>query len=307
MNLRPDQFFRVLGPGNLRLGPVYYFEGSYYGAYDQSFPIPPYKRSLLQQNETCEQAVSRTMGVPCTCEPCELGPGEYYPRISRPTLGATQPYGEDPNLLKFGKELAVGSAQLVSLVQRLEAICQVIHPEGDNLHAWGHEIRNLLILACTELEGQWRAIFVANGATSARLTTNDYVKLKSAMQLNNYNVMLSYYPWLPPLRPFINWSASGKPTQDLPWYDAYNRIKHDRETEFSQAKLFHVLNAVCASAIILQAQFGENEVFFGRLELEGYFSIEFNGHWPEPQCYLSRYQPDQVSKAFDFKAVSYPF
>jgi hypothetical protein len=107
-----------------------------------------------------------------------------------------------------------------------------------NFEAYGHEIRNLLILAATEVEAHWKGVLRANSQRAD--TTADYVKLLPAMKLNEYAVKLPFYPWLDAVKPFKGWSNS-KTTQSLAWYDAYNAVKHDRETEFEKGTLLRAL------------------------------------------------------------------
>src|SRR3984957_18024538 len=95
-----------------------------------------------------------------------------------------------------------------------------------------------------EVESHWRGVLVANGVkghgvNEDRFTTNQYVNLNAAMRLDEYAVEFPSYPWLPSVRPFAGWGSSGKPTQDLAWYDAYNAVKHNRESEFARATLGH--------------------------------------------------------------------
>ena len=52
--------------------------------------------------------------------------------------------------------------------------------------------------------------------------------------LTEFEIILPLYPWLDPIWPFRGWDAS-HPTQSLPWYDAYNAAKHDRESHFDKA------------------------------------------------------------------------
>jgi hypothetical protein len=66
---------------------------------------------------------------------------------------------------------------------------------------FGHATRNILILACTEVEAHWKKILEANGYENKergdrRLNTKDYVHLLDAMRLDQYVVNLNYYPWL---------------------------------------------------------------------------------------------------------------
>ncbi|MGH1556984.1 hypothetical protein ACRAWD_02635 [Caulobacter segnis] len=114
-----------------------------------------------------------------------------------------------------------------------------MQPTTANLGAYGHEIRNLLILAAMEVETHWRGVLVANGFTRDRPWTSDYVKLLVPMRLDQYAVGFRHYPWMDPVRPFGGWSAD-QPTQSLFWYDAYNGVKHNREHEFHRADLASV-------------------------------------------------------------------
>jgi hypothetical protein len=79
----------------------------------------------------------------------------------------------------LGEKTYIASArgQLVSLKRKLETICQTVQPSEKTLDlVYGHEIRNLLILAATEVETHWRGILIANGVSTPR-NTNEYVKL----------------------------------------------------------------------------------------------------------------------------------
>jgi hypothetical protein len=60
-------------------------------------------------------------------------------------------------------------------------------------------------------------------------------------------------------KPFAQWNDTA-PTLTLPWYDAYNAVKHHREAAFSKATLEAVLNAAAALHIMQIAQWGP-EVF----------------------------------------------
>lgn len=134
-----------------------------------------------------------------TFEQLELEPGEYYPAMARPVMGESPGRNPDQSRDAMNRR-ASASGQLHALIQQLEQICRVVHPEEANFQTYGHEIRNVLILACTELESQWKAIL---GAHKARAdNTTDYVKLCAAMKLADYAVEFPYYPWMPERRPF---------------------------------------------------------------------------------------------------------
>ena len=56
------------------------------------------------------------------------------------------------------------------------------------------------------------------------------------------------------MRPFDGWD-SNNPTKSLPWYDDYNKTKHDRTTYFAEAKLSNCLSAVAANLIMFCVRF----------------------------------------------------
>jgi hypothetical protein len=73
---------------------------------------------------------------------------------------------------------------------------------------------------------------------------NEYVVLRDAMKLDEYAITFPAYPWLEAIVPFKGWGSTTKPSRDLPWYDAYNAVKHNREKEFERATLQHAFSAV---------------------------------------------------------------
>jgi hypothetical protein len=105
-----------------------------------------------------------------------LEPGEYHPCMARPSSSApNETLGTNPDRSERALHArARSTGQLHALVEQLEQICRVVQPEKRNLDAYGHEIRNVLILACTEVEALWKGVLSANGAKGE--STKDYVK-----------------------------------------------------------------------------------------------------------------------------------
>ena len=185
-----------------------------------------------------------------------LGPGEYYPRIARPLALSRENALWSPNVSTDKAYVAIARSQLVSLMRKLETICQTVHPSKKTLDVYGHEIRNLLILAATEAEMHWRGILIANGQAARQFKSFDYVKLVDPLKLQDYAITFRDFPELPPVRPFADWSKIC-PTRSLQWYDAYNAVKHNREGEFDRGTLCLAFEAVSACIVLLTAQFGK--------------------------------------------------
>jgi hypothetical protein len=211
-----------------------------------------------------------------------LGPGQYYPRMARPLALAVQPSLWSPNGSTDRSHIAGAQNQLNSLTRQLEAICRVVQPSPLTLNVYGHEIRNLLILAATEVEMHWRGILVANGLVRESYATTHYVKSADPLRLREYRVSFYPFPDIAATQPFLGW-APEKPTASLGWYAAYNGVKHNRENEFAKATLERVFEALAACVVMLVAQFGRTAL---TSDLSIFFEIE-EPDWPLEEMYLS--------------------
>jgi hypothetical protein len=188
-------------------------------------------------------------------EELELDAGNIIEGIWRPSLF----YWEDiKNALNINSAEQRSQEQALRvLVEKLDELLIFIEPSINGLHSYSHKTRELLILACTEVENQWRALLnLANYPVNGRnYTTNDYVKLLPVAYLDEYQIELKNYNSLSPHKPFSGWNASN-PTQSLPWYDAYNKTKHNRDTHFSDATFQFAIDAVAANIIMYCVRFG---------------------------------------------------
>lgn len=149
---------------------------------------------------------SVTYGVPAP-----IPFGHLYPRIYRP-IASKRADHRPPQDTRALTHLDV---QLELFSDTIKRILRHVEPIDAHLSVFGHEIRNLLLLACTEVEAQWKGIMKANGysfQTDARgmerATTSDYVKLLSVLRLREYVSCLPYTPDLAPRAPFLGWDVS---------------------------------------------------------------------------------------------------
>jgi hypothetical protein len=290
-----DEAIRV-GVANARRGPNTYF------ARDE-------KRTIW---ETLAQRCPAWFGPEAAAKlhRVTLSIGEYYHRMARPldqqVHNPNQSPGYSPDVLNLKNEIATAQGQLIVLVRQIQRICQTVHPEGEALNTFGHDIRNLLILACTEVEAHWRGVLDANATPggSRKFTTNDYVKLSIPMKLSEYSVRFPFYPWLPPLRPFQNWGVGDAPTREIDWYAAYNEVKHDRQARFSRATLANAFNAVTACAVMMWAQFGNGGYFGEHAELRYFFKLETPPTWTPADAYIHPYETSGwVARTYDFETL----
>jgi len=232
----------------------------------------------------------------------KLEPGQYYQRIARPFAFNTS-FG-CPITEADQRYIAEAIGQLEVFCRDLDAICRTVHPAKENFDAFGHDIRNLIILACTEIEAHWKGVLRLNGCQGK--STKDYVALHSVMKLSDYELRFNRYIWLGEFCPFKSWGNKMTATADLPWYAAYNGVKHNREQEFHAASLEQAFNSLAACAILLVAQFGMPGLGYVDQTQTGLFS--YFGFTERPEWELADYYVDWLDEAGgEFKSVKYPW
>jgi hypothetical protein len=193
--------------------------------------------------------------------------GTYHPRLWR---GIFDPkrlhcYNAVDARSVYGSEYIRTNIAASSLFDQMQDLFRHVEPAAANMQAFGNRIRELLILTCTEVEAGWRAVLEQNSASPKdRYTTSDYIRVKEPLRLPDWEVALRDYPDVGSFAPFKDWNAP-ETTRTIPWYEAYNAVKHHRETQFSQASLGNLINAVAAVHILQAAQWGPEmyHSFFG--------------------------------------------
>ncbi|WP_200822334.1 hypothetical protein [Caballeronia terrestris] len=184
------------------------------------------------------------------------------------------------------------------LQKDLQELFDYVEPSDQNLQCHSYRIRELLMRACMEVEANCKAILTENGAVlRERSNMFDYRMVEQSHKLSAFQVSVPTWHGAAAMRtPFVRW-ANPPQDQNLPWYEAYNKTKHNRATNFHQATFENMLDAVCAVVAILSAQFGDED--FSRnsnlLALEGnqdgmetaiggYFRVKFPT-WPDDERY----------------------
>lgn len=234
-------------------------------------------------------------------------PGEYHPRVFRPIITKVDPELSDFYLLSGGrrrrkmnlrqesidqllrpidfKSLTSTINQIELLTNELLSIFQTIHPSQDNLSSYGHRIRNLFIIACTEVEAQLKGILSENIIKKKkRYNTEDYVKLLPHLKLNEYAVSFLQYPEIGIISPFGNWDRT-KPTESLFWYKDYNAVKHDRENEFNKSTLINLINSILAIVVLCIAQFGEDNLYM-KTRIGNSYGLNSKPNWSDKELYF---------------------
>jgi hypothetical protein len=175
------------------------------------------------------------------------------------------------------------------LYARLRDLFRCIEPARTQDATFGFEQRELLMLASTEVESAWKSTLVANGASpqcgkADRWTTVDYVRLLGPMRLAEWSVSLSSHPDYGPIAPFAGWDSAAA-TTSLPWYDAYNGVKHDREKKLPLATFGSAVNATAAAFVMTLAQFGDRHLADDHFHADE-FKVDVAPKWDLVETYI---------------------
>lgn len=216
-------------------------------------------------------------------------PGHTIEGVWRPGL-----YFDDEIVQGLGTtfgELRLAEQSLLLLIHRLDDLLLFVEPTPQSFVVHSHKARELLILACTEIESYWKHYLRRAGIAepSKGYTTNQYVRLKEPLYLAEYEIKMPRYAAVPPQRPFSQWAASN-PTTSLDWYDGYNKTKHDRATHFDSANLLNCIKATAANIVLFAVRFGPFRLYQGAGTLAALFNQTFSIELSAPN-YASFYSP----------------
>lgn len=189
-----------------------------------------------------------------------LEPGQYHPRIWRGAFRQSflaDGYDKLSPFEVYGQLFMRSIVAAESLFSEVRDLFKIIEPQSENFDCFGHRFRELLMLLCTEVEACWSGVLKANDMelnANERFITKNYIKTCTPLRLTEWRVKLKDYGDFD-FQPFRYWNVMS-PSSSLPWYEAYNKVKHDREGSFSLGTLGHVLQAAAALHIMQVAQFG---------------------------------------------------
>ena len=210
----------------------------------------------------------------------------YHPSVARPV------YPDTKNLIIPDSENDIELAKSVwreidVMSQDLEQCFNVNSISERNFEAFGTQYGRIIYFSCIGIESLFRKILLDNGVTRERLTMNDFVALKDHSRLHEVGLTLVRYPWMSEMFPFAGWS-SDRPSESLPWFGAYNALKHDKRQNEHRATMRNALFALAAFYATAYFALGKN-LFPGFLGTNYYFHFESRPRWDVRQLY---FKPD---------------
>lgn len=203
---------------------------------------------------------------------------------------------------KFAKDPQHYVRAFLLLQQDLTDLFAYVEPSPSNLGTYSHRIQQLLMRACVEVEANFTAILVENGyrKASGNLTMSDYKLVNSSHRLSAFEVRIPGWHGAHEIRrPYDGWNTKSA----LPWYQAYNKSKHDRHGSFQLATFDALIDAMCGLVALPAAQFHQEDYSPAEKGLRigpgysydtddgmssaigGYFRIRFPTNWPMDERY----------------------
>ncbi len=189
-----------------------------------------------------------------------------FRRIIRPffTDNYTRSHSDDDEYFLSNK-YAADRSTLVRAYHIIEKdlieLLDYIEPHDENLKTYSHKTYELLLRASTEFETNCKSILSDNKYKKTDRQENeiegrniqDYEKINKASKLSEYVVYCDIWqPNIKNIQPFKDWGVTNK---KLGWYQAYNHVKHDRSSKFTEASLENLMNSVAGLFVILFSQF----------------------------------------------------
>jgi len=162
----------------------------------------------------------------------------------------------------------------------LEKLFEFIEPCDRNKTCFSLRSYELFLRICTEVESNMKSILLRNGYQkkdgAESLDMSDYCKLEATHFLSSFEVHIpNWQGALSSISPFEVWSQGITKEHTLPWYVAYNTVKHNRQDKFHEASLIHVVEAFCGLLVLLAAQFFDGDFaktyignFYGYVDLD---------------------------------------
>lgn len=223
-----------------------------------------------------------------------------YARTLRPQVDGRYggPFISDP---RYAQEPEQFVHAYLLLQKDFVDLLDYVEPSDGNEACHSFRIQALLLRACVEVETNCKAILRENGyGGGGDWNMSDYRLVNRSHRLSSYKVVIPRWRGAHRIRtPFANWDGK----KALPWYQAYNRTKHDRHVNFADASFAHLIDAVCAVVALLSAQFGgedfsgrDGRIVIGNARQLGeeaigeFFRVVYPDDWPVEERYDFRWQ-----------------
>ena len=152
-------------------------------------------------------------------------------------------------------------------------LSEIIEIDKAHFGVFSRELIKLLVLTCSEVDTIFRVLREIDkpGTGDDNLDIGDHYNLVAEHHYFLFLQSISVSPYDITLQPFGTWKAEKAPF----WWTGYNKVKHQRRTDYKAANLENCLNAGAALvALLLTAQ---TTISDDRLPMDPGIELEFFG------------------------------
>jgi hypothetical protein len=210
-------------------------------------------------------------------------------------------YSDHPE--HYTRAFAIQQKDIIGLFEYIE-------PSDINSVTYSFRIHELLIRTCIEIEANFKAILkenifnpvIKNGPKKGQprdeksWNINDFKIVNKTHHLDDYSIIFPHWHGMNNERfPFRQW----KKDEQLTWYQAYNKCKHDRLHKFEQASLGNLLDAFSGLCVLLSSQFrtesfntgsdslavNTDSYYGGEFGIGGFLIVDFPSDWKDEEYY----------------------
>lgn len=136
----------------------------------------------------------------------------------------------------------------IALEQDLEAVSRYIEFNEDNFDVYSIELAHLLFAAASEVDVMAKLLCKRFQPASNPNNINSYkeILLTELADLPTMEIFIPRYGLS--LKPWENWL---QPDRNPLWWGSYNKVKHKRDSHFSEATLKNALNALGGLLVLI--------------------------------------------------------
>lgn len=231
---------------NTKKGPIHFFH-LVERLGDADMTTQEMEEGLLKLPSYNNKVRSGTYSI----EPLQTKLGHKIGRVARPTQGwggmMTLDETDDFTSIYFDR-----IRNVLHLHEKLLEFGRIVDLAPSNLEVHGNVTRDLLLLACFEVEALFKLLIYEDFQT-ARGNIAVYWKVSESAKLPDYSVCFPDMHSISPLKPFSGWGTGETKYTPLTWYQSYNSIKHNAIEGNGPATLGIVLEAVAGCYVLLSA------------------------------------------------------
>jgi hypothetical protein len=136
---------------------------------------------------------------------------------------------------------------LLAIENDLENLSRYIEFDAKNFACFSIEIARILLTSGAEVDVVCKQLCKKLNASSKADSIHQYRDeiIQAFPQISDFNICMDRYGII--LKPWEKWQN----TKDDPlWWTAYNKIKHERMSEYARANLENVLNAISGLFVV---------------------------------------------------------